>query len=196
MEAYWFYTKDSEITVAKSDRDATSMPLRKYDWNAPIPIEMFVHYPTEAWAPPRKRPPTSWVAAGTLGVSPDVKAAIEELEPNIHQFIPLTIKCGTRAEHIDYPYYSLRINQRIDDVLVEKSDVEWRTYEFEGAPTIRKWSKKQEPLVLPKASIKGKHLWGNRSCSLGLSMMSGDLYHRLVERGLTKGLSFQQQIVE
>jgi len=194
MEAYWFAMKDGEMTVAKPNRDITSMPLRQYDWNAPIPIEMFAHYPSEAWAPPRKRPPTSWLAAAAFSVSPDVKATIEELESGVHQFIPLTVKSGTRAEHVDYPYFSLRICQRIDDVLVEKSDGEWRAYEFEGAPTIRRWSKKQAPLVLPASSIKGKHLWANREA--GIDLMSGDLYHRLIERGLTKGLRFQQQIVE
>ena len=197
MEAYWFDVKESERTVAKPNSDPfTIREFRQYDWSSPIPEDLLKHYPTEAWAPARKTPPSSWAGAYGHAVSPDVKAAIEELEPNIHQFIPLTIKCGTRAEHVDYQYYSLRINQRIDDVLAEKSDVEWRTYEFEGAPTIRKWSKKQEPLVLPKASIKGKHLWWNRASSLEMSMMSGELYHQLVERGLTKGLSFQRQIVE
>lgn len=196
MEAYWFAMKDGERTVAKADRDETSMPLRKYDWNAPIPVELFMHYPSEAWAPPRKTPPTSWLAAGALSVSPDVKATIEELEPGVHQFIPLTVKSGTRAEHVDYPYFSLRICQRIDDVLAEKSDVEWRTIELKDGKSLRLWSKKQAPLVLPASSIKGKHLWSNRACSLQMNMMSGDLYHRLVERGLTKGLRFQQQIVE
>ena len=94
MEAYWFAMKDGEMTVAKPNRDITSMPLRQYDWNAPIPIEMFAHYPSEAWAPPRKRPPTSWLAAAAFSVSPDVKATIEELESGVHQFIPLTHTCA------------------------------------------------------------------------------------------------------
>jgi len=195
MEVYWFDMKDGEMTVAKADRQpALNRQLNSIDWTTPIPEEWFEYYPSEAWAPPRKRPPTSWPAAGLFAVSPDVKSTIEELEPGIHQFIPLTIKCGTRAEQVDYQYYSLRINQRIDDVLAEKSDVEWRTVELKDGKSLRLWSKKQAPLVLPASSIKGKHLWANREA--GIDLMSGDLYQRLLERGLTKGLRFQQQIVE
>lgn len=198
MEAYWFTIKDGEMTVVKTNRDPfiDHRDLMRWPDTTPIPEYMFEYFPTEAWAPPRKHPPTPWVRGnGIWAVSEAVKQAIEALEPNVHQFIPLTVKCGTRASHVDYQYYSLRINQRIDDVLVERSDVNWESFEFKGK-TVRSWRKKTAPLVLPADSIRGKHLWWNKACALALKLVSGELYRSLEQNKLTKGLRVQKQIVE
>lgn len=195
IEAYWISIKDGEMTIAKADATtvrAGKMPFSNVGQIAP---SQFEYYPRVAWVPPRKHAPTPWLGCYGWVVSAEVKEIIEALEPGVHQFIPLTVKSGTRANHVDYQYYSLRINQRIDDVLVEKSDVKWQTTEFKGN-VVRAWLKKTAPLVLPASSIRGKHLWWNKACALPLILISGELYRALVERKLTKGLRIQQQIVD
>lgn len=195
MQAYWFNRNDATIAVAKPNQTPTShKDFTKIPHYAPIPEDMFKYYASEAWVRARRKP-TTWMIADFYTVTEDVKGVIEALEPSIHQFIPITIKCGRKDDYASYNYFSLRINQRVDDVLVEKSDVRWSQLELQDGRVVSFWNKKEEPIVLPRQSIEGKHLWWN-TLSSNLMMMSGTLHDRLAERALTQGLRFQQQIVD
>lgn len=148
------------------------------------------HWPSRAVADPKFGKPTAWVNAAGYCVSPQVKDVIEELAPDVHQFIPLTLEAGPRGQRKEYAYYSIHVADRADEVVVEKSIVKWR--EMAGT---KYWSKRLDsPIVLPADSIIGKHLWWNRKCNILL--ISGELHDRLVEHNLASGLKFQKQIIE
>ena len=159
-----------------------------------VPEEWLAHWPTYAVARTSYGVPTAWINASGYCVSPLVKDTIEELAPGVHQFVPLTLEAGPKGKRKQYVYYSIHVADRADDVIVEKSDVNWNELKHEER-TVKYWSKKlSKPIVLPEASIQGKHIWWNRKCNILL--ISGELHDQLVERGLASGLTFQKQIVE
>ena len=122
-------------------------------------------------------------------VSETVKDTIEELASGVHQFIPLILEAGPKAQRKEYLYFSLHVADRTDEVDVNRSVVNWR--ELRGA---RYWTKRMDmPIALPAASIAGKHIWWNRKANILL--VSGELHDLLMARGLASGLRFQRQIV-
>jgi hypothetical protein len=138
---------------------------------------------------PSDTPLSPWLAAGSYCVNQDVKDIIEDLAPDVHQFIPISVEAGPADARRIHQYYSLHIANRADEVVVEKSDVEWKTSLYNG----QKFWSKNGAMALPLASIKGKHLWRNRPCLM--NCMSGELHDRLQERNLLVGLELQKQIV-
>jgi hypothetical protein len=168
--------------------DSNFAPLRAWRLGAgsgKVPEEWFRAWPTKAIFDPDDRPLTPWIGAGGYCVSEDVKRVIEELSPGVHQFIPLSVEAGPASDRRTYQYYSLHIADRADEVLFEKSQVEW----YEVIATGKKnWRKSEHPLVLPAHSIRGKHLWENVRCFM--FCMSGELHDRLQTLGLDGGLKF------
>lgn len=161
---------------------------------ARVPEEWLTHWPSHAIAHSKYGAPTAWINAAGYCVTPGVKETIEELAPGVHQFVPLVLEAGPKGQRKEYSYYSIHVADRADDVIVEKSDVNWNELKHEER-TIKYWSKKlSKPVVLPAASIQGKHIWWNRKCNILL--VSGELHDRLIERGMATGLKFQEQIVE
>jgi hypothetical protein len=197
MEAYMFEGSESMRQTGRIDRmDANFAPLRAW-WlqtggGAKVPTEWFKAWPTIAIFEPDERPLTPWIGAGGYCVSEDVKGVIEELSPGVHQFIPLSVEAGPPSDRRTYQYYSLHVADRADEVLFERSEVEWYTVYATGGKNWRKIA--EEPLVLPEQSIRGKHLWRNARCFM--FCMSGELHDRLHALGLAEGLKFQKQIVE
>jgi hypothetical protein len=156
----------------------------------PVPVEWLKHWPSRAVAPLADREPTAWIGAAGYCVSPDVKNVIETLAPGVHQFVPLILEAGPKNRRREYPYYSIHVADRADEVVVEKSVVNWR--EMSG---VRYWTKRMDtPIVLPAKSISGRHIWWNRKCNILL--ISGELHDQLMTKGLASGLKFQKQIVE
>ncbi len=195
MEAYMFRQNYYTMTEA-SEIDRVEMefqPLRKWQLEtgggAKVPTEWFKAWPTIAIVVPSDKPLTPWLAAGSYCISQDVKDIIEELAPDVHQFIPISVEAGPAGARRNNQYYSLHIANRADEVVVEKSDVEWRTTDIAKR---RVW-RKNGAMALPLASIKGKHLWRNRPCLM--YCMSGELHDRLQECNLLGGLELEKQIV-
>jgi hypothetical protein len=195
MEAYMIDIDLANATEAQVDRDSAEYdPFGSWSLQtgggAKVPDEWLQHWPARAHANAKYGHPTAWINAAGYCVSPMVKSVIEELAPNVHQFIPLLLLAGPASDRRTYDYFSVHVADRADDVMVEKSDVNWR--EMNGA---HYWTKKfSSPIVLPRDSIWGKHLWWNRKANILLC--SGQLHDRLVAADLSSGLTFQKQIVE
>lgn len=195
MDVYMLELDLWTVTEAEANRSAASYdPLGRWlldtGGGSRVPEEWLKAWPTRAVAPPKDMPPTAWINAAGYCVSPEVKDVIEMLAPGVHQFIPLILEAGPRKNKKEYPYFSIHVADRADDVDVDKSDVGWikskigKTY----------WVKKiGTPIALPIASVRGKHIWWNRQCHILL--ISGDLHDALVARGLATGLKFEKQIV-
>lgn len=193
MEAYLIQPDHATITVANVDRDSADFDAFGR-WSLEtggvrIPQEWLKHWPSRAAAPHNSREPTSWVNAAGYCVSPAVKDVIEALAPDIHQFVPLVLEAGPKKKRKEYPYYSIHVADRADEVIVEKSEIDW--LEMSG---VKYWSRRFAGVVaVPAASIVGKHIWWNRRANILL--ISGELHDQLVARGLASGLKFQKQIV-
>lgn len=141
-------------------------------------------------APPSDKPPTAWISAAGYCVCPEVKDIIEELAPGAHQFIPLVVEAGPTGQRKEYPYFSIHVADRADEVIVERSNVNRRVSKSGG----EYWTKRfDSPLALPASSIDGKNVWWNRQANILL--ISGNLHDRLIEGGLASGLQFQKLIV-
>jgi hypothetical protein len=198
MEAYEFRQDFATMTEA-AEIDRVEMefpPLRHWQLETgggtKVPEEWLKAWPTRAIVKPSETSLTPWLAAGSYCVNEKVKRVIESLAPGVHQFIPLALEAGPSNNRRTYQYYSLHIADRADDVVIEKSDLEWTTSKYSGKNHWRKWSNK--PIVLPFSSICGKHIWHNRPCLM--SLMSGELHDSLLKLGLAGGLEFQKQIVD
>lgn len=195
MEAYEFKQNFYTMTeAAEIDRVPMQFePLGKWQLEtgggAKMPTEWFKAWPTKAIVAPSDTPLSPWLAGGSYCVTEEIKNIIEDLAPNVHQFIPISVEAGPVNHRKIYQYYSLHIANRADEVVVEKSDVEWKTFLATGE---KFWSK-NGAVALPLSSIKGKHLWRNRRCLM--FCMSGELHDRLHECGLLGGLELQKQIV-
>ncbi|MBL8883846.1 MAG: hypothetical protein JNL45_12425 [Hyphomicrobium sp.] len=195
MEAYMFRQDYYTMTEAEEiDRVPMQFdPLGKWQLEtgggAKVPIEWFKAWPTIAIVAPSDKPLTPWLAAGSYCVNQDVKDIIEELAPDVHQFIPLSVEAGPADGRRIHQYYSLHIANRADEVVVEKSNVVWEVNKYSANKVWRK----NKAMALPLASIKGKHLWRNRPCMM--YCMSGELHDRLQERNLLGGLELEKQIV-
>ena len=199
MEAFMLEFDLATVTNAQADRDpATSAELRAWAFEKNegvsgrrVPGEWLKHWPSRAVAPLDQREPTAWINAAGYSVCPAVKDVIEALAPGIHQFIPFVLDAGPKGHRKEYPYFSLHVADRADDVIVEKSDVTW----IQSKIGVKYWIKRMDtPIAIPKKSIRGKHIWWNRQCNILL--VSGELHDRLVQQGLASGLEFQKQIVE
>jgi hypothetical protein len=162
-------------------------------WCEPLETWMFDAFPKEVVINSRRWKRTPWISYGSgYAVCQDAKEAIEALEPEKHQFIPVKLLYGKDSLFETHQYYTIQINRMINDVDVEKSDLEWT--ETHGDDPVRYWKKKRDaPVVLPASSIEGVHIWRNER--IVSWMMSGELHDALERDGLVSGLRFQEQFV-
>lgn len=117
---------------------------------------------------------------GASAVSGRFRALIEQFEPGVHQFFPITLKAKS-GEPIDEEYYILNVTQMFDAILFAASDVTWPTKEagpFEGMPLVGTLS---EPFRVSKKEVSGRHLWRNHLITNHGVMVSDDLHAAFVK---------------
>jgi hypothetical protein len=195
MEAFMLELDLASVTQAQANRDSAMFPpfgswSLETGGGSKVPEDWLQYWPSRAIAPPSGTKPTAWINAAGYSVCPEVMDVIDSLAPGIHQFVPFELETGPKGLRKKYPYFSIHVADRADDVIVDKSNVRWIESQHGTY-----WSKDYDhPLALPAASIMGKHIWWNRRCNILL--ISGELHNRLVQQGLMSGLKFQKQIVE
>jgi hypothetical protein len=134
---------------------------------------------------------------GRLSLSPEAKALIEELEPGVHQFLPVEIarRRSTRPIYrldgriLDTPYYVFFPQVMLDAVWVERSDVYVRPMPC-GPPIINPISSRRlDGLVLHREIIAGHHVWhGHYQCHEQLFF--SDVLAQEVEKRRLRKLDF------
>jgi hypothetical protein len=115
------------------------------------------HIPTKVKRSPPAPQPLSdfYPAGGAFYVSDRFKALVEEFEPGVHQFFPVTIKSGNK--HLGSLYF-FNICNRIDgmdhDACIPPILPGQRVYQsrYEGA----------EKIVLSRKKIAGVHIWRDK----------------------------------
>lgn len=151
------------------------------DWMRP-------YFPTEVTVKPSEHKLKD-VIGTHLGfcVSQRVKDLIEAAEPDIHQFLPVTLNYGPDK----FPYFMLKIGHSKDCYDLSRSDVEYRTLEIEGKH-IEVWMKKHaKPMAFNAEKIGNMQLFQNAS---GFSMLLvSDSLHDSMTKNNISGLQFEKQ---
>ncbi len=133
--------------------------------------------------------PPDALFGGLILCSQAFKDIVEALEPEVHDFVPVTFYYLKK----DHPYYVLR-SQILEAIDVEASDVRWG----KSAEGIEFWNKRPlVPVVIRPELIIGKHLWQQR-VQFGLvpiDFISGELRAEIERQGLIHCWEFQEQIV-
>ena len=125
------------------------------------------------------------------GCSERFRELVEELEPNVHEFIPFKILRKDGSE-LDGDYYGFSNLQVLDSMVPEQSSVAWvkvkdREYfhwQLTEPPT-------REYYSLRKKIIAGKHIWWEKITGIKLQFCSEELHAKFKERGL-KHLEFKE----
>jgi hypothetical protein len=180
---------------------------------------MFDSFPTRLEVHP-SYPMTDVALYGFLAVNEGIKGEIEDLEPGVHQFIPLKVIYGVATgpeqepsvvttmdaqgrlhryvperkvpvvEPTEHQYYTLWVNHRLPHGLRDPASPIVWDRNVELYPNA--WLKTPGvPLVLRAEIIGDRHLW-----KVGLhTMISDALYERLGKYNIGSGLRFEKQIV-
>ena len=119
------------------------------------------------------------------------KDLVDELEPDIHEFIPISLY-WKNGEQIDGSFYLFSMLQVLDTMIPEKSSIEWRKmkdrdyfYWCETEPPIREY------FTLDAKAIEGKHLWWEEKVKLSMELCS-DTFHDEFQKRDLKCLEFKK----
>lgn len=110
-------------------------------------------------------------SVGPWIISKRVREVIEELEPNIHEFIPVDLISEPRNVFIDL-YFLVLPPPVLDAVVADKT-------EFDG-PMLRLGGR----CVLKRVGIQGRHLWRGPKSLMSTFFCSDELMRRLKLEGL------------
>lgn len=180
-----------DAMVFDADPDPTRQewyPRASSDRDGPIEDWMREYYPRTLSVDPRQFPLKHWgIGPGAMYcVSATVKALIDQLEPNVHQFLDAELRRGADQ----YPYYILKFGHSIDCVDVEASDVLWGEGRA-GDRTVRYWTA-HKPLVIKRQLVAGMHLWQSKTPP-DLKFLSDHLHDLLDANGCLSGLRCERQ---
>ncbi|CTQ55910.1 hypothetical protein LP7551_04460 [Roseibium album] len=91
-------------------------------------------------------------------VAPLVKEFLEQIEPDVHEFIPLHVKRDDESE--DYgTYYLILIRQTLDALIFEETPFGANDYGLGGAKKNRFQISRFGSPVLRRSVCEGRHLW-------------------------------------
>jgi hypothetical protein len=137
-----------------------------------------------------KYPPDFICLPPAWGVTEEFRAMVEDLEPGVHQFFEaeVTRKNGVPLEH---KYYLFNICQRIDAVIIDRSDVYWDTIEsnIPGLPkylSVLHISRGSPHFTLSRPAIAGRHIWRGNQMLRNDIFFSDALMQRVLAAKLRK----------
>ena len=176
-----------------ADRDPTRqewMPWRTSDRDSPIEDWMRAYYPKALFVDEKYSLLNHWGMGlgGMYCVSAQVKSLIEQLEPDVHQFLAVDLHRASRK----YQYYILKFGQTMDCVDAERSPVSWETTKVKGR-AVKYWMPEPgKPLLVQQRSIAGAHLWQTENVP-DLKFMSNQIHDLLKANDALTGLECSRQ---
>lgn len=161
-----------------------------FDLNRPVNEGLRDCFPSTVIVDSEEYKIKDWVGTTTgYCVSEKTKELIEQVEPEIHQFMDVEL----HYERKIYPYFLIKVGTVKDCYIIEKSDVKWRELKLEGK-NINYWTKKHSsPLVFNKECVKDSHIWQNKSGHWMICIT--DKLHELFLNNKITGIKFEKQIV-
>jgi hypothetical protein len=159
----------------------------------PVPREVMAAVPTRLVVRPATRgfiPDfgkatmiSSWV------VSERFARLVEELEPNVHQFIPFQECVDNKGQPIGRSFFLMNILTRLSAVDIERSAVKWQTTRFSDGSeqtTLVPWWGGRVQLTLKRDVIGNHHLWrGGKDGLIAEHFMSDQLHDAMERHGLS-----------
>lgn len=133
-----------------------------------------------------KKLPDLFLCRGMETVCETFRQIVEELEPGVHQFLPIEFvtKKGAPVPG-NGPYYLFRVMQSFDAILVEKSNLVWvnRYDTFKPGALVRmvpgaeglRFGPGPVQLVMSRPQIAGRHAWRSKQVQIGDLYFSDDL---------------------
>ena len=143
----------------------------------------------EDYAP--DEPPAAFGAGYAFFCNDAFREIIEVLEPEVHDFVPMTLRYGEDQEEVDFPFYVVRPQVFIDALDVTRSDIDWCRI-LTGDHYWRK--KLNVPLRLAAPLLAGKHLW-RTTASFGYTLISNAVYREIHRQKLLTCWAFEKQIL-
>ncbi len=121
---------------------------------------------------------------GCWAVSAAFKEIVESLEPNVHQFFPITLVRGLKGI-CDEVYYLFNICQKIDSVVIDLSNVRWQVI-AEGTIRIPHLILQNAKIVVDRSKIDGAHIWRGDTRFRDDIFFSDATYQAIAKGKLTK----------
>ena len=115
--------------------------------------------PTKGSRTKKKRIPDVFVLGGFFAVSQRFKDLVEEFEPDIHQFFPITLS-DFDGSKVEPDYYIFNCMVAIDTILVKESGLKWTFRDHWQQPHLD--IPARDPFYrwkLSKPQIAGRHIW-------------------------------------
>ncbi len=120
-------------------------------------------------------------------VCPQIRDWLDELEPGVHNYIPIHVRSDTsiKGKKDHGTYYLILPPPLIDAVVIDKTDYWARDNSF-GRPGYDASGGKiapgiNDPCVLRRADVLGRHLWRQPDGRGSRYMCSADLWRRIRE---------------
>ncbi len=134
----------------------------------PLTDELLARTPSQIFVRPPERGAMPDMFGANLGVwfvSERVRSVIEDLEPNIHAFIPVSLRVRGKSKAFTN-FYILNIETAIDAVVIDETDFRdgHGRAGFEKAAVLNTLVGET---VLDKRLIAGRHLWRGGRATLG-----------------------------
>ena len=101
--------------------------------------------------------PDIFHAGPEVCVNQSLRDTVESLEPDVHQFLPITL---LRANGVPFAgqYYLLNIGQVLESVVFDRSNLRWEKTP-NGEAYVQRGLNSADYRTLSKAKIERKHLW-------------------------------------
>ncbi|WP_281929939.1 imm11 family protein [Roseibium album] len=120
--------------------------------------------------------PDFFLLSGKYAVSSKTKDILEELEPGVHQFIPIVLKKKS-GEPFEGKFYVLHPRSAVDAIAPELSDVSIHT--TPGGRVTMRLSKVNPKLTSYKSKINGRHFWTGDESFSNLFFSSDEFFQKI-----------------
>ena len=159
--------------------DDEPKPMAMWMLGTGVPLEDLSLVPRRATQTDKKKLCDVFPMPGLNAVSERFKTIVEEYEPGVHQFIPISLKAKDGTPY-DEPYYIFNACQTIACVLADVSPRQsWvvkKAGRRKGMPFV---NGPDSDLVLSKPAIDGHHVWTGELIKGGTVFFSDVLEARM-----------------
>jgi hypothetical protein len=199
----WLVRSTSLDPKLQPDFNWMDPPPKYYeDWHKAVPRDPN-SIPRIARRKGRRKspPPCFFMLDGPMVVCAAFRDIVEALEPNTHEFHPITL-LGKDGSELPDRFYILNILVKLDALVIEKSDVHWSSwqeYKKADGSLIRFRVLLLDPypkrLFAKKDIVGGHHLWRGDQHLFTLIYMSDALMSAVHQAGL-RGLEAYPMVDE